>query len=80
MVEPSEHRDSRDRAGERGPYGLEGKGSPLVDPLVRPRHVEVPHVFDEDVPKMVLGQHDSVIDSLAADASQEPLAHCVHER
>ncbi len=37
-------------------------------------------VLPEDVPKTLLGQNDNVIDALAADASEEPLAHCVHER
>jgi hypothetical protein len=75
-MEAPEHRErphsahtSRTRRGGRGVAG-----DALSNSLMRPVLVEVRHVCAEHAPKVGLAQHHDVVQALAPDAAEEPLA------
>src|ERR1019366_967158 len=50
VMQPAEHGDRRDRAGEPGSDAFARERGPLADPLVGPSRVEVaPCVFSDDL-------------------------------
>ena len=50
VMQPAEHGDRRDRAGDLGLGAASGERKPLADPLVRPNRVEVAQcVFGQDL-------------------------------
>ena len=80
-MQPAEHGDRRDRAGEPGsdPFARERK--PLVDPLVGPSRGEVAQcAFSDNLLQVRLGQDDQVIEAFAPDAPQKAFAHRIHQR
>jgi hypothetical protein len=81
MMKPTEHGQRRDRPDEAGSDAFTGDRNSLADPLVGPSGVEVAQrVVGKDVAQVRLGEDDQVIEALAADASQKPFAHGVHQR
>jgi hypothetical protein len=53
----------------------------LVQPLMRPRRVEVAHaVLLEYLLEMPLAKNHHVVEAFAPAAPEEPLAHGIHER
>jgi hypothetical protein len=72
VMQPAEHGDRRDRAGEPGSDPFARERDPLVDPLVGPSRVEVAQcVFSDDLLQVRLGQDDQVIEAFRAGRSPE---------
>jgi hypothetical protein len=81
MVKASKHRYANYdcRIGRRGERWLGGQA--LSDPLVRPCDVEIVEaVLLQHVLDVPLAEDDDVIETVAPDAAEKPLANGIHER
>jgi hypothetical protein len=77
VMEPSEDR-RRDDATV-GVFGLTGASRDLLpEPLLGALAVEVVHVFRKDALQVTVAEDEGVVEALAADAAEEPLANGVH--
>jgi hypothetical protein len=80
VVQPAEHRDRRDRAGEPASVAFARDRNLLTDPLVRPSRVEVARcVLSEYVLQVCLSQDHDMIEAFASDASEKAFAHRIHQ-
>ena len=46
----------------------------LVDPLMRPRAVEIPHILAQDTPQMSLADDPDVVEAFATNTPQQSFA------
>jgi hypothetical protein len=79
MMEPSKERRLDDAAVGVG--GLSGAGRDLLrEPLVRALGVEVGGVLGEHALEVTLAENEEVVETLAADAAEEPVADGIGAR
>jgi len=77
VVEPAQHRDSAHRLSKsrpEQPKSAVGLRDPLLQALMWPRGVEVGGILAQDAPQVGLAEDQGVIQALAPDAAEEPLA------
>ncbi len=82
MMETTQHWEGDDfvRGTKRSIWPLLTFWNPLVDALMRARAIEVQHVLREDTPQVRLTHDHEVIQAVASDAAQQPLADRVRSR
>ena len=77
VMEPAQHRDSAYRPPRHRveqPALAVGLGVPLLQAVVWPRRVEVGGVLAQHAPQTGLAEDQHMVQALAADAAEEPLA------
>src|SRR5450631_708174 len=81
MMKPSEHGNGDDTCRIGPPPEHSRSRHALFEPLMRARGVEIAKaILLENLTEMPFAENNNVVEALAPDAAEKPLANRIHER